>query len=405
MSKNLAAKILVFFILFFTSCNRSSNVLHILTDKTELAVAAQIYGSLNNDVRMTLQHVPAINADTVRDVKPDLIIGEDINSSAILSLLAPLEASPPVYPALTGPKNDTGETVILPLAFNLPLIMGRKEVMDELPDPVIIRSSDIRALETSFIRQDKFGRLTRLGFSPSWNPASYIDLLWLKFRLSGKSFESVNDVDMIFNGVRDDLIAWIVASAGSLDSDIVFNRRYRYLPNEMLLDENRIRFARIDFHSWAAMPSISAKKLDIRYFSGDRSIPVSSVTWGGRLKGSLSAEHAEKFLNWLLSPAAQEQLIARWETEGLSVFGFLGGLSSIPEVNQKVITARFPSLLGMLPEDHYLAVQRLLPDRWARIQNEVISPWFTSAIYSPDSSETLSAAYSKWDLSSLDQSD
>ncbi len=389
----------------FTACNGSNDILYILSDKTELAIAAEMFAVSNEDVRIIFRHIPSIDTGAVKKLSPDLVIGDDINSTAMTTLLAPMEFTAAAYPALAGPKDGRGREMLIPLAFKLPVIMGRREEMEKLPDQVVVHERDMRAIETDFVSRNDSGRLTRLGFSPSWNPFSYIDLLWLNFRLSGGQLENMYDYDTIFGEVRDALFDWLSVSVGNVELAKEFDRHYRYIPDEVLLAENRIRFARVDFHYWISIPDIVKQNLDIRYFSGDRTIPIQAVTWGGIIKNNTAGGSAEEFMAWLLEPETQKSLIGRWETEGLTVFGFLDGLSSIPMINQTAIIDKFPSIRGKIPENHFLTIQKPLPDQWFRIREEVVIPWFESAIFDPQNALKLSESYTKWEISSLEQSD
>ena len=125
------------------------------------------------------------------------------------------------------------------------------------------------------------------------------------------------------------------------------------------------------------------------------------MSWAGIPDRVSESERAELFVEWLMLPETQGRLIERWEREGLTVFGFLGGLSSIPGVNDTLIVGRHPEIKGMIPEKHYLRVESSLPQGWSRIQDEVIYPWFDAAIRSESPHRTLSEAYRRWDLSSL----
>ena len=93
--------------------------------------------------------------------------------------------------------------------------------------------------------------------------------------------------------------------------------------------------------------------------------------------------------------------MARWESEGLRVFGFLGGLSSLPAVNYTRIIDIYPRMEGMIPENHYLAPASPVPHRWRRIRDEVVYPWFGAAMDSDSPHEKLSEAYRRWDLFSI----
>ncbi len=397
-------KIGLIFIIFI-ACNRSTDILYILSDKTELAIATEMFAVANEDVRVIFRHIPSIDSGTVTKLGPDLVIGDDINSTAMTALLSPMEFTAEIYPSLTGPKDARGREMLIPLAFKLPVIMGRREEMEQLPDQIVVRERDMRAIEADFMKRNDSGRLTRLGFAPSWNPLSYIDLLWLNFRIAGGQLENMNDYDSVFGDVRDALFDWMSVSGENIELVKEFDRQYRYIPDEVLLTQNRIRFARVDFNYWISIPDIAKQNLDIRYFSGDRTIPIQSVTWGGISRNNTAGGSAEAFMKWLLEPETQKSLIDRWAQEGLTVFGFFDGLSSIPTINQTAIIDKFPSVSGMIPENHFLTMQETLPDRWFRIREEVVIPWFESAIFDQEKALPLSESYTKWEISSLEQSD
>ncbi|MCK5736232.1 MAG: hypothetical protein KAH21_07110, partial [Spirochaetaceae bacterium] len=236
--------------------------------------------------------------------------------------------------------------------------------------------------------------------SPSWNLLSFTDLLAIRapdFFTGG--MDHLNEA--ILSQVVEESREWINESAGDSDSDISFNERYRYIPDEYLLIDNRILFARSNFENWAFLPDEITRKLDFRYLSGPRKIPVIAVLSAGIPRESSSPEAASLFIQWLLQPETQALLIKRWERDGINVFGFLGGLSSIPEVNESILTLHNPLLKSMIPEGHYLQVPDNRPLRWLRIRDEVVIPWYQSVIYGPENVPSLSEAFEKWDLSSL----
>lgn len=386
------------------SCANKPVTIHILTDRKELASAVEIFDAAENSITLTIRHVPIIDAGIVEIENPDLIIGSDLNSLEIIDLVRPLETDFPVYQALTGPADSKGRKYLIPLAFEMPLIMGKKSVVSDLPDPIIVRPDDLRDAALSGIKTNGDDRLTHLGFSPDWNLNSYTDLMMIKdpFGLSG-GVENMNreTLSQVITETRD----WIVESAGSLDADKAFSSRYRYIPDEYLILEGRTLFARTDFDYWASLPDTTTRDLDIRYFSGPRQIPVTSVTYAAVPAKSKSLESSMSFISWLLLPETQSRLLSRWERDGIQVFGVFGGLSSLPEVNNSILIRYFPEMKGKIPEGHYLSVTDMLPHRWSRIRDEVITPWFQKSVFDPDYSESLTEAYGKWDLSSLAEAD
>jgi len=386
-----------------SSCSDRVETIHILTDRKELASAAEIYNTANEDVIVTIHHVSGIDDKTVENEHPDLIIGSFLSSPEIADLLRPSENTFPVYEALMGPLDNKGRSILTPLSFELPLIMGRRETMSALPDTMLVRPEELRNAAAPFASENKDGRLIHLGFSPAWNPRSFTDVLALRAPGLFSGGMELIDENLIDQTVEE-LRYWIVESAGDVDSDTSFNKRYRYIPDEYLLMDGRILFARTDFSYWAALPDTITDNLDIRYLSGPRTIPVIRVTSAGIPRDSSSPEASADFLQWLMTPENQSLLMDRWERDGIRVFGFLGGLSSIPVVNESIIVRYNPALESMIPEGHYLQVPDSYPLRWLRIRDEVITPWFQEAIAGSSPGQTLIEAYRNWDLSSLKES-
>lgn len=399
-------RVTVLFLIIVTlfSCTNRPETIHILTDRKELASAVEIYDAADDGIILTIRHVPIIDAGIIENENPDLIIGSELNSPEIVDLLRPVKKQFPVYRALTVPVDSKGQSYLIPLSFEMPLIMGKRSVMSGLPDPMIVRPEDLRIAALPGRKTNDDGRLTQLGFSPDWNPLSYADLLAIRDP-SGLDGGVENIDGEILSQIILETRDWITESAGGLDADTAFSGRYRYIPDENLIVEGRTLFARTDFEYWASLPEITSSELDIRYFSGPRQIPVTSVTYAAIPAKSKSSESSISFISWLLLPETQSRLLSRWEKDGIPVFGVFGGLSSIPEVNNAILVRYFPEMKDKIPEGHYLSVPVTLPHRWSRIRDEVIVPWFRESLFNPDYTETLAEAYRKWDLSSLAEAD
>lgn len=366
----------------------------LLTDRAELALAAEIYNVENDGARITLSYTESISAEKIRFENPDVIIGKNLSSIDVTYLLRRMKHVYPVYETLQ--DSQEGRTHLIPLSFELPLIMGRSETMSKLPDPILVRADELREASRAFSVLSKDGRLLRLAFSPSWNQDFLLDVLATKnpepFSVDMESIdeESINQTVM---DIRD----WIIEGAGDIESDIQFSNRYRYIPDEVSVLNGRILFARTDFEYWNSLPDVINRELDIRYFGGKRSIPVVSVVRAGIPKRAKSVRAAEDFIEWLMLPSTQSQLMKSWESAGITVFGFLGGLSSLQEVNQTVMAQHFPRI--KTPESQFFLAPRYLPIRWARTRGEVIIPWLETAIKSPRTELSLLDAYREWDLS------
>lgn len=391
-----ALPVLIPLIIGAGGCRSSRNTLNILTDRSELAPAVEMFLSDRESARVILRHVQDIDEAE----SADLIIGSNLNTPPMTARLQPLESCLEMYPALMGPLDSRGRPLLQALAFELPLIIGTEQSLALLPDPVIVRPRDLAAAAGGYLLRDNRGGVTRMSFSPAWNASLFTDLLAIRAPdLLKGGFEKVDDGSV--DTVMDEIRSWREAAAGDVNADRAFYRKYRYLPEDVLLTRGRIQFARIDFAAWAALPYNSSRRFDIRYLSGDRLIPISAVTWAGIPNRSGNPRLAREFLDWLLLPETQGRLMDRWESEGLRVFGFLGGLSSIPAVNYTRIIDLHPRMEGMIPENHYLAPAVPVPHRWRRIRDDVVYPWFRAAMDSDSPHEKLSEVYRRWDLFSI----
>ena len=368
-------------------------MVHILTDRRELALAIQIYDAANADILMTFHESNAINSRLIGLEKPDLVLGSHLSAPEVVELMQPLEMEAPVYDVIKHPG-------LMPLSFTLPMIVGRKDTMATLPDPFLVTPEELRAAANAFNRKNRQGRITRMGFSPLWCDRFITDLMDVRYpNLIKDGPERVNKDNL--SSVMDELRSWVNSSAGGPAQEQTFSQRYRYIPDEQLILERRIAFTRMSPDEWAALPDSITSQLDFRYLSGNRHIPVPNIVSAGIPKKSRQSDAARDFLEWLIRPETQLLLIDRWEQAQIPVFGYFGGLSAQEDVNNSEFTRHFPYMDGRIPEQHYLLVPEQRPHRWSRIASEVIPSWTASVLENPVQSQTLEEAYREWDLSSL----
>jgi len=373
----------------------------LLTDRKELALAVEAYDFENDRVSITLSYTENISAEKIQFEKPDVVIGKNLSSMDIVNLLRRMKNAYPVYETLRGPRDKKGREYFIPLSFELPLIMGKVEAMSKLPDPVFVKADELREASRTFSVLNQDGRLVRLAFSPSWNRDFYLDILATKnSEPFSVDMESIDEESM--NQTITDIRDWIIEEIGGIESNMQFSQRYRYIPDEILILNERILFARTDFGYWNSLPDVVTRQLDVRYFGGPRLIPITSVVRAGIPKRAKLVKAAEDFIDWLMLPDTQSKLIKDWENAGITVFGFLGGLSSLQEVNQTVITQHFPRI--KTPESRFLQAPQYLPIRWTGIRSLII-PWFETAIASHQTNHSFFEVYQKWELSSFSESE
>jgi len=390
---------LILIVFGFCSCRNKAAGFHILTDRKELAIPAEIFDAVHPDIYITIRHVPHIDAYSIGAEKPDLVIGRHLMADEIVKLLRRTESEFPIYSGFKDNTDARNRHYFTHLSFGLPLIVGKKEVIAKLPDPVTVDPEQLRAASIPFLKLNADGRPMRLGFSPSWKKEFYTNLLLLRNPAAFK-----NGIMGIDRNLIDAVVAesrdWIRAASGGVSADSEFNRRYRYVADEYLILNDRILFTYMDFEQWNSLPDDIAKHLDFRYLAGPSTITITSVTSAAVPRKSRHFKLATQFIDWLMSPETQRRIMKRWNRDGIVVFGFLNGLSTLPEINETALITRFPAVEGKIPEAHYYTIPNPLPHQWLRIQESVLSPWFAAAI-SMENTLSLPEAYQRWELSSL----
>ncbi len=57
-------------------------------------------------------------------------------------------------------------------------------------------------------------------------------------------------------------------------------------------------------------------------------------------------------------------------------FGFAGGFSALPEINERDIPLMHTEIAGKVPPEKYLRIPSPLPIDWKKMKNEVLLPYF-----------------------------
>ncbi|MCG8451952.1 MAG: hypothetical protein MI717_02065 [Spirochaetales bacterium] len=391
-----------FLLSLLVSCTPQPKILSLVSDKSEMATAAALFDAANDDVHVLFHHVSSLDATLIKSLNPDIIVGDGLEAVEISSLLRPLPAQDTLYPTLenlvqTNPR-------LHPLAFQAPLIMANQETMAKIDDPSTITVEMMEELGANHTIRNRSGRLTRLGFNPTWNPDFLTDFMDMNApTLFTQGLEQVNE--QILNNLALNLRDWVIRAAGDFDSAVAFDTRYRYVPDDVLLKNQQILFSRVSLATWSNLPDQVRNTLDVRYLRGNRTIPITTLTSGGIPKGSKSSKFAQEFLNWLSLPATQQTLMERWERDGTPTFGMLGGLSAQPAINETILVEHVSWMAPLVPEPRFFALPAPRPHRWLRIRDELVQPWILSKIESPENQSTIAEAYKQWDLSSLNLSE
>lgn len=155
--------------------------------------------------------------------------------------------------------------------------------------------------------------------------------------------------------------------------------RARPLP-EMLLD-GRIDFFVTDLQGFLDIPGDRSGLLGFRWLGrDDRLQPSDGVTYAAIRAGARNARGAQSFLLWLFEPATQAALLDLGRREHLTGFGIAGGLPALTEVAAHELPARYPFMLGRVPDAAELTAPAALSADWGALRAAVVLPWLRAAV-------------------------
>jgi hypothetical protein len=365
------------------------------TDVPELALAVEIYDARpeatgSGAVRLrwvaSLPEALRSAADSGGgEALPALAIGRYLAGAAVRDRFLPLDrfldgvAGKDFYPHLLEAGVVGGRRLLLPVSFNLPLVVFARG-SPVAGDGFTLSLPEMAGPSSSFNRKAE-GAYARMGFSPRW----YGDFMVAALEAGGARFAEGRELAWSGRGLESalgEIVSWAsrVNGAPALEDDFQF--KYLYAPPYRYLAEGRTLYAYMDSSGFFTSPEGKRADLDFRCFAqSGRVIILDGVVCAGLLRGAPGGKGAEAFLRWLLGPDAQRAVLERARRAGVldSYFGVAGGFSSIRSVNEDVFPAYYPALVGHAPPAESLAAPAPLPGDWPALKAEVVGPWAVEA--------------------------
>lgn len=386
----LFAPLLLFTALSLGACGILENPVAIMyTDVPEMAVYAAAFNITQNRYKIHVsfeENLPESLAK--RKDKPSLAIGRYLKSAESRAQFQSLDYlftelvinQSAFYPSLLELGNLDGRQVLLPVSFNLPLILFDTGREKEIQDNFIVSVGEIQALSASFNKLSSQG-YSNMGFAPRWYPEFMYELL----RLHGANFMEASPLKWSKEGFDSGMAymrAWSAGKNGSALAEDDFQFKYLYLPEHRSVQEGRIAFSYMNSSRFFSIPEERRASLAFRWLAKDGAVPVADdPVFAGILRASPAKSAAEAFLKWFYSDETQRSLLedARRHRSMESSFGLAGGFSSIRSVNEKSFPLYYPSLLGKMPPASYLQTAASLPSVWPLMKSEVLLPLLLEA--------------------------
>ena len=377
-------------ILMTAGCGGRKTV-RLLTDNLDSVPAVELFNRERNDFKVIVEYSDTPTEDLLEGVQADIIIGKNLNSEIIAEKLAPLNlnlSTPDIYKPLC--VDGTDKTArLLPLSFNLPIVVFPDKYSGTLSNPIIIDPEEIKLQGKKFNKSSN-GAFVRLGFMP----LRYDDFIYFTaldfnagFAVSGKVFSYDND--------NIETCAWITDTNETTEMENNFQDKFGYIPDVKLLDDELILFSVTDLGGYFLLAEHDQKPLDFRYLAYDTCIPVKDPVFIGIRRDSGRKRKAMIFIRWLTEPENQKKLLDYKISRHIDSFGFFGGFSSLNSVNEQFMTNYYPALLGRIPQERYFGKIDYTGLNLPIIKRQVIVPWFRDFI-SGNTDKTLKDYYKEW---------
>jgi ABC-type glycerol-3-phosphate transport system substrate-binding protein len=361
----------------------------LLTDRPEFALYAEQFNVSQDKYKIEALYKNNVAENFYNTTEnPDIIAGSWLKSASTLKYWQSLDflfkKNPDLerafYPSLLALGRFDNRQYLVPVSFNLPVIIFSKNSSRLISNPFTMELEEIKTLGKGF-NEEKNGVYTRIGFSPLWNN----DFLFETAVIFNAAFSEGSPLTWNESGLIETfryIRGWIDEVNGGLKPGDEFFYKYFFDPPQKLVMSNRIMLAYMNSSGFFTMSNEMRANMDFRMLSGGGLVPVSenAVYYGLNKKGA-SKSAAREFTIWFFKEETQMMLLKKSRDKHISdtVFGIANGFSAMQTVNENVFPLYYPMLLGRMPPADLLAAPNILPRNWMDIKERVVIPYLRDA--------------------------
>ena len=376
------------------------------TDRPEFAAYAQAFNSAQNEfvVEVVYKASPASALKGKKVGRWDVAIGPFLNSVSLHDTFMPLEplfsdgtvSKPRFYQnALEKGKKDNHQ-LLLPVAFNLPAFIFQSGKIKSEFDSFALTAGNFEAICLDFNKAKS--RHAKSAFSPLWNPESVFFLSILSPGIFSQ-FETEAEINQ--QDVEDGLYQvrqMIETLDGGLKSESHFRDKYLYKNPLELIESGHIFFWYGDVGSFYSMPAENRRNVDFRYYLNvdGKTAVCEDMLWLGIPKKGGNTKGAVTFIQWLMNPEVQQDLILKAKEMDIRSFGLAGGFSALKTVNSEVLPQLYPFINSFIPQEDYLAFPAPCPVDWYAFKSGAIIPYLMQECSSEETSRKLWEVTESW---------
>lgn len=352
-----------------------------------------------------------IQETSLRKKFPALILGDHLLSEEILPqlddisyLFATLSISRRnFYESLLQSGMFNNRQLLLPVSFNLPLVIKQKDSATETDatEPgVITQIQKLRAQSNSYTKKQK-NEYIAMGFHPLWSDEALNYLLkafTTNFRVQKELQWDYNN----FSAALAYLKTWFDDDTISVPAVMNFRQKYEQIPPDLQLSLQKTQAWIISSKNYLLLDESRRSALKFSWLAQGNLIPVDdNAVFLGILSNGKSKDAAEAFIKWFYKYDTQKKLMELNKLYRLDEidFGIANGFSALIDVTEKVFPLYYKELLGRLPPKTMIASLYVLPDNWQMFYKKHLLPLVHEYLHAEEIfniNERIAQEYYKW---------
>ena len=395
MQKKHVSIILILVLAAFGACSsRAGERLIIWTDNPEFALYSEYFNASQGKYKAEVQYYesPAQKLTESGDF-PDIVAASWLKNALTRSTFRTLDSlfsgdglkRPSFYQNLLSLGEIDNHLYLLPVSFNIPVMIFARDYNHALLNPFTIEMEEIK--ERSLAFNTASGSVySKMGFSPLSND----EFLFITTVIFDAGFREA--APLAWNPTAiEQAVSWIqtwiseVNTSIQMEDEFVF--KYFYDPPDKLVNSGRVLYVYMDSARFFTLPEERRVNLDFRWFASKENIPLDEKTvYFGIHRKSKAVKAAKAFAKWFFNAETQKLLLDAVKDKGLNdmTFGLSGGFSSMKTVTEQIFPLYYPGLLGHMPPENSLSVPNALPRNWMLIKERIILPYLRERIRSPN---------------------
>lgn len=374
----------------FISCSKNPQTVVIWTNLSEFASYAEYFNKTHNDTKaLVIYKEEPISALPPADDQliPDIIVGSWLKNSttkknfkALNSLFNNEIEKDDFYESILTYGEINERQYLLPVSFNLPLMMVAHTNEDMVPTSHLLTLDQIKDAATKFNTPNKYNAYASMGYAPSWDIDFIYEatkLMGVNYTESGKSFSWNQEA---LNKTVRFLRNWTESGNTNTTAEQNFQFKYLFSAKYKQVTSGRCLFAYSTSDKFFTLSDEQASSLSFRWLSeGDKIHVQDDIISMGIYKHAKHTSAAQTFISWFENYDTQKELMER--TKGMNLdsntFGIANGFSAIRSVNEKVYPIYYRSLLENLPGKDHLKLPNSLPFIWNDLKDNIIEKFLT----------------------------